>query len=92
MTHFYEEFTGIYRLKIPFDQIYTSVFLIETPNGAALVDCATTSEDVDDRIVPALKEMNYELSDLKMLILTHKHGDHAGGLQRVLFHAPNIGW
>ena len=90
MTSFYEEFAGIYRLRVPFERIYTSVFLIETQEGAVLVDCATTAFDVDEYIVPALREINYRLSDLKMLILTHKHGDHAGGLERVLFHAPNL--
>ena len=81
---------GIYRLKIPFDTVYTSVFLIETKEGLALVDCATTDGDVDGYIVPALKKLGYSLSDVKLLVLTHKHGDHAGGLSRVLYHAPTI--
>ncbi len=90
MSEFYEEANGIYRLRIPFEKIYTSVFLITTPNGAVLVDCATTAEDVDIFIVPSLRALGYALTDIKMLVLTHGHGDHAGGLSRILSLAPNI--
>lgn len=37
---FHKEIDGIYRLKIPFDTVYTSVFLLETDEGDILVDCA----------------------------------------------------
>ncbi len=90
MSVFYEEIKYIYRLKIPFDTVYTSVFLIETKDGAILVDCATTDEDVKFHIVPALAAMGYEISDIRALVLTHSHGDHAGGLSQVLALAPNI--
>ena len=90
MNDFYKITDGIYRLKIPFDGIYPSVFLIEVPSGAILVDCATTSDDVDQYIIPALRKMGYELSNIKMLVLTHKHGDHAGGLSRILSLAQDI--
>ena len=90
MSEFIEVINGIYRLRVPFEAIYTSVFLIKSPSGAILVDCATTDKDVDECIVPALKKMGYELSDIGTLVLTHKHSDHAGGLERVLSLAPNV--
>lgn len=90
MSEFYKETDGIYRLRVRFDKIYTSVFLIQTENGLVLVDCATTDEDVDLCIVPALRKMGYALSDINTLVLTHKHGDHAGGKKRVLALAPHI--
>ena len=74
----------IYRLKIPFDDLYTSVFLITTENGNILVDCATTSQDVDEWIVPALSSIGLSVTDIKYLVLTHHHGDHAGGKTRLL--------
>ena len=83
MNEFKKEKSWIYRLKIPFDTVYTSVFLIRSAFGNLLVDCATTDEDVDQCIVPALKRLGYDLSDIRMLILTHRHSDHAGGLARV---------
>ena len=90
MRKFSEDIKGIYRLKICFEAIYTSVFLIESPSGPILVDCATTDTDVDTVIVPALKEIGYPLSDIHLLVLTHRHGDHAGGLRRVLEISPEI--
>ena len=90
MSGFYEEINGICRLKIPFDKIYTSVFLIEQYETPILIDCATTSEDVDKYIVPSLKAYGYEFSDIGVLILTHRHRDHAGGMDQVLSLAPNI--
>ena len=81
---FEKEWEGIYRLKVPFDTVYTSVFLIETDEGAVLVDCATTTEDVDEIILPALMEQGVRLEALRALVLTHRHSDHAGGLSRLL--------
>ena len=81
---------GIYRLNIPFDTVYTSVFLVKSESGAILVDCATTDEDVDGYIVSALCDMDIELTDINSVVVTHNHSDHAGGLRRILCHAPNI--
>ena len=81
---------GIYRLKIPFDTVYTSVFLVLTESGRVLVDCATTDRDVDGYIVPALRELGIKPTDIRSIVITHNHGDHAGGLERILHHAPDI--
>ena len=90
MTHFSEEIQGIYRLKVPFEELYTSVFLIDAEQVKILVDCATTAEDVDTYIIPALHALNYSLPDVDILVLTHRHEDHAGGTERMLEIAPNI--
>lgn len=87
---FYKEKGGIYRLKIPFDTVYTSVFLVETEKGDILVDCASNAHDVDEFIIPALDEMGKKISNVKALILTHRHCDHAGGLERILSLCPQI--
>jgi glyoxylase-like metal-dependent hydrolase (beta-lactamase superfamily II) len=85
---FLEEIAGIYRLRVPFERVYTSVFLLCDAQGAILVDCATTAEDVDGQIVPALQRMGLSPTDIFSLVLTHKHSDHAGGLSRFLEYAP----
>jgi glyoxylase-like metal-dependent hydrolase (beta-lactamase superfamily II) len=91
MKERFEKVIGeIYRLKIPFDTVYTSVFLVASESGAVLVDCATTKADVDGYILPALADMGYKITDVKAIVITHNHGDHAGGLSRILHHAPNI--
>ena len=90
MSVFYEEIKNIYRLRIPFETLYTSVFLVKSQSDLILVDCATTDEDVEGHIVPALRKMGYELPDIDKLVLTHGHGDHAGGLKKILSLAPDI--
>jgi glyoxylase-like metal-dependent hydrolase (beta-lactamase superfamily II) len=80
----------IFRLKVPFEDLYTSVFLIKTQDGYILVDCATTDSDVDEWIVPALAKKGLCLKDIRYLILTHQHGDHAGGKERILRHNPAV--
>ena len=87
---FYKESCDIFRLKVPFEDLYTSVFLIRTKKVNILVDCATTDSDVDEYIVPALNELGLDLDDIKYLVLTHLHGDHAGGKSRILSLSPNI--
>lgn len=87
---FERETENIYRLRVPFEDLYTSVFLLEGEDGYALVDCATTESDVDGVIRPALLSQGLDLCDIKYLILTHRHGDHAGGSARILAHNPHI--
>ena len=87
---FYKETENILRLRVPFENIYTSVFLVSSGKDAILIDCATTSKDVDEIIIPALGALGYSLDALKAIVLTHRHGDHAGGLKRILEIAPDI--
>jgi len=62
---FEKEIGGIYRLKVPFESVYTSVFLIKAEFGNVLVDCATYDSDVDEYIVPALLEMGIKLENVQ---------------------------
>ena len=87
---FYREIDGIWRLCVPFFTVYTSVFLIDTPDGYVLVDCATTDDDVDGYIIPAIKELGISLSDIKKIVITHDHSDHAGGLSGIQYHIPHV--
>ena len=89
-NRFYEEMAGLLRLRVPFEALYTSVFLIKAEQGIALVDCATTDEDVDGYILPALREEGLTLADVDVLVLSHKHSDHAGGRHRILELVPKI--
>ena len=87
---FEKEIGEIYRLKVPFESVYTSVFLIKTPNANVLVDCATTQNDVKEWIVPALSNAGLSIRDVEYLVLSHEHDDHAGGLQAILELNPNV--
>ena len=87
---FRREAEGIYRLKIPFESVYTSVFLVVAKEGLVLVDSATTKEDVDEWIVPALATLGYALKDIRYFVLSHRHYDHDGGLPGILEICPEI--
>lgn len=87
---FNKEIGEVYRLKVPFEDLYTSVFLIRKEQGNVLVDSATYVRDVDDYIIPALEEMGLSITDIHYLVLTHNHGDHVGGKERLLELVPNI--
>ncbi|MBQ9085791.1 MAG: MBL fold metallo-hydrolase [Clostridia bacterium] len=80
---------GIFSLKIPFEAVYTTVFFVETDQGVVMVDCASYDTDVDEYILPFLKQQGME-ERLCGLVLTHSHLDHAGGSSRLTQLYPNL--
>ena len=88
MPEFIKEAEGIYRLCIPFDTVYTSVFLIEADKNV-MVDCATTKEDVEEWIVPALQKQGVPLESIRYIVVSHHHEDHAGGLEWLVPYCKN---
>ena len=67
-----------FRLEVPFEDIYTAVFVLRTESGYLLIDSATTEADVREHILPALSTLGLSTPP-EALLLTHGHGDHAGG-------------
>lgn len=57
-------------------------FLVAGDERLILVDTGASDADAD-LIMDAVKEMGREHSDLKLCILTHRHGDHTGGLKKL---------
>ena len=90
MMVFEEELKNIYRLKVPFEDIYTSIFFIRTKRANLLVDTATFNSDIDEYLLPALDTLVIKLTDIAYLILTHLHSDHAGGVNRIRELNPKI--
>ena len=91
MEIFQKEIGEIYRLKVPFDEeVYTSVFLIKGADGYTLIDCASSAWDVDTYILPALQAIGVSLLEIKTLVLTHRHCDHAGGMERMIQLNPRV--
>lgn len=88
MIHFENITDDIMRLKVPFENIYTAVFLIKTEHGAMLIDAAACERDVNDVILPALGEC-IDPGEIKYLLCTHLHGDHGGGIRFLLPHLKN---
>lgn len=83
----FEKITGgIYRLCVPFEDIYTGVFLIEANGGYLLFDTASSAADAEVYIIPALAHMN---AAPEQILISHSHADHAGGLARLAAQFPN---
>ena len=74
---------GIFRIKVPFEDLFTTVYVYACDEGVALIDSATYPTDVDNYIVPALNEAGISKEKIKFLLLTHNHGDHTGGINRL---------
>ncbi|MEE1280335.1 MAG: MBL fold metallo-hydrolase [Oscillospiraceae bacterium] len=80
---------GLFKIRIPFEEITTTVYIYVCEQGVAIIDSATYSSDVDEYIIPALDTMNIPYDDVKYLLLTHNHSDHAGGIRRLSENFPN---
>lgn len=78
----------ITRTTIPFKDIFTTVYTVKTEEGFLLFDTASYECDVDDVILPTLKELGITEDNLKYIFISHRHGDHAGGLRRLLTYFP----
>ena len=69
----------IRRVTIPYKDIYTSVFILDTKEGTILFDTAFSDYDVDTFILPELQRRN-----LRYIFISHNHRDHAWGLDRLM--------
>ena len=57
-------------------------FLVCGDDRLILVDTGFSDADADI-IMDAIKDMDHKHEDLKLCILTHRHGDHTGGLKKL---------
>ncbi len=80
---------NIFRIKVPFENIYTTVFIITTKSCTLIFDTATYSSDIDGHILPAIEKAGLK-NDIKYVFLSHSHGDHAGGITRFVQAFPNV--
>ena len=90
MAGFEKIVDGIYRLKIPFDTVYTSVFLLCEHGEYMLVDSGAEERDVDEYILPSLQAFGVDGRDLKYLVISHCHGDHSGGAAALMRRFPQM--
>ena len=67
---------NVYRLWVPFQGTFTSVFCIKSDNATIVFDAATTQYDVEKYIIPALKNGGFKPTHI---VSSHYHDDHMGG-------------
>lgn len=80
---------NIYRLIIPYKDIFTTVYTITTNSGVLLFDAASYDTDITDYVIPMLKELSITDEMLKYVFISHKHIDHAGGLEKLMEFFPD---
>lgn len=77
-AHFEELAPQLYVLRAPFSTIWSAVYFVPGEESV-LVDSCVEDASVDECIIPALAELGVKPEDIKYLINTHAHKDHAGG-------------
>lgn len=82
MEAFAEIAKDVYLLKVPFGPVWTGVILLRGAENI-LIDSSATGSDVDTYVVPALKALGLEMTEIRYLANTHSHGDHIGGHARL---------
>ena len=65
--------SDIFCITVPYKGIYTSVFLVRTPQGAVLFDAASYESDIQNIILPWLDEQGITAEELRYVFISHKH-------------------
>ena len=81
---------NIYRLTIPYKDIFTTVYIVKTENGVLLFDVASFDDDIENYIVPFLDELEISSDMLKYVFISHNHSDHSGGLKEFMKRFPKV--
>ena len=76
MLGFEETARNIYVMKTPFSTVWTGITLIKGEKNY-LIDSGADAPEV--YLIPALKEMGMDITDIDLLLNTHCHGDHITG-------------
>lgn len=64
--------------QLYFKEFGSCVYLINLKNKNILID--TSSEENSKELISDLKQLNFELRDIDVVILTHYHWDHTGNI------------
>ncbi len=76
---------GIYRIRIPFESIFTSSFVLAEGDDAIVCDFGSSDSDASTYIIPELASLGV---DVKYLAVSHDHGDHSGGIGAMMARYP----
>lgn len=62
---------------------WVSAWALKTSDGIVLIDALNTAEEVDRLIIGGMKQVGLDPGQIKVVLVTHGHGDHYGGALRV---------
>ncbi len=57
-----------------------AAWVIRTPAGLVLIDTLNNAQEAQAFIEPGLRQLGLDPAQIKLVIITHGHGDHTGGL------------
>ena len=69
-----------------FDNLYyvgktdVGAWVLRTANGLVLFDTLNNPGEAADIVVPGIRKLGLNPDDIKLVILTHSHNDHSGGM------------
>ncbi len=72
-----------------FDNLYylgsgwVSAWALKTSDGFVLIDALNTVEEVDRLVVGGMRSLGLDPTQIRAVLVTHGHGDHYGGVDRV---------
>lgn len=69
---------GVFRLGLPYNAGFVNAYLVVADDGLRLIDTGERRSDSLEHMRIHLAEFGAELSDVRQLLLTHTHLDHAG--------------
>jgi metallo-beta-lactamase class B len=87
-----------------FDNMYfvgenlLSVYALDTSDGIILFDAMDNQQEVDDSIITGLRKLGVDPARIKVVIVSHEHGDHFGGARYlqdkygVKVYASTVAW
>ena len=70
--------SGVYMME---RLLVANVYLLQSDSGATLIDSGTIIDA--DRILAQISQAGYDASDICNIVITHMHGDHAGGAPKL---------
>lgn len=62
---------------------WVSAWALTTSDGIVLIDALNTVDEVDRLIVGGMRRLGLDPAGIRTVLVTHGHGDHYGGAQRV---------
>ncbi len=76
---------GLWRIRLPlhFELNHVNVHVLRIDSGFLLVDCGYGTDESFEALESGLRETGVAWSDIREILITHCHPDHAGNAERV---------